>query len=94
MTGIELSVYGILNIIAPFAISILKSVSWQRWQKCLLAFGIAVLIGAGVPFIQGGIPTTSEVVVSVLAAIGIQQTLYAFLEKSKTEDKLRKIGVK
>lgn len=93
MTGIELSVYSILNLIAPFLISLFKSVSWPRWEKLLLAFGVAVLIGAGVPFIQGA-PTVNEIAMSVLAAIGIQQTLYAFFEKSNLEDRLRKSGVK
>jgi len=95
MTGIELSVYGILNLIAPFVISILKSVSWPRWRKCLLALTIAIGVGAAVPFLQGGVPTLGELVMSILGAIGIQQALYAlFVEKSKAEDKLRKIGIR
>ena len=93
MTGAELGASGILGVLLPFAVSLLKSVRWPRQAKIALCAGLSLVLAVIVSAVAGDLD------LSILASWGVifatASSVYtALLSKSGIEEKLRRSGVK
>ena len=93
MSGSELIASGILGILLPFAVSLLKSVSWPRQVKIALTAGLSLVLAVIVSAVAANLD------LSILANWGLifatASSVYtALLEKSGLEEKLRNSVVK
>jgi len=83
----------IISLFLPLVISYLKSVTWKRWQKELLAFGLAAGVGI-VTAVATGDPQ-AHLSDHILTALIISQLSYRLiLERMALEKILREKRIK
>lgn len=93
MNGVELGASGICGVLLPLAVSLLKSVNWDRPRKLALCIGLSLVIAVIISAVTSG-PGWS-ILSNWGVVFGTASTVYAtLLEKSGLEEKLRDTLVK